>query len=137
MSRKWTDAVRAEGVDSTDRRLQGHDRGLQGSVVRQQSSYQGLQEKRAASLASGVSEEHSRSSMNLFMTSRQWQRERVAGCLRFWRECFCQQCIWCDCSQLNLSNELKDLAAVAKTEQDVLHMFDWSGDERLGVQIGW
>ena len=37
----------------------------------------------------------------------------------------------------NLSNELKDLAAVAKTEQDVLHMFDWSDDERLGVQIGW
>ena len=37
----------------------------------------------------------------------------------------------------NLSNELKDLASVAKTEQDVLHMFDWSDDERLGVQIGW
>ena len=36
-----------------------------------------------------------------------------------------------------LSNELKDLASVAKTEQDVLHMFDWSDDERLGVQIGW
>ena len=37
----------------------------------------------------------------------------------------------------NLSNELKDLAAVAKAEQEVLHMFDWSDDERLGVQIGW
>ena len=37
----------------------------------------------------------------------------------------------------NLSNELRDLAAVAKTEQDVLRMFDWSDDERLGVQIGW
>ena len=36
-----------------------------------------------------------------------------------------------------LSNELKDLAAVAKTEQDVLHIFDWSDDECLGVQIGW
>ena len=36
-----------------------------------------------------------------------------------------------------LSNELKDLAAVAKTEQDVLRMFDWSDDECLGVQIGW
>ena len=32
----------------------------------------------------------------------------------------------------NLSNELKDLAGAAETEQDVLHMFDW-----LGVQIGW
>ena len=29
-----------------------------------------------------------------------------------------------------LSNELKDLAAVAETEQDVLHVFDWS-DERV------
>ena len=37
----------------------------------------------------------------------------------------------------NLSNESKDLASVAKTEQDVLHMFDWSDDEHLGVQIGW
>ena len=37
----------------------------------------------------------------------------------------------------NLSNKLKDLAAVAKTEQDVLLVFDWSDDERLGVQIGW
>ena len=45
--RKWTDAVRAEGVDSTDH-------GLQGSVV---------------------SEEHSRWWINLFMTSRRWQRE--------------------------------------------------------------
>ena len=30
------------------------------------------------------------------------------GCLRFWRVCFRQQCIWCDCSQSSLSNELKD-----------------------------
>ena len=29
-----------------------------------------------------------------------------------------------------LSNELKDLAAVAETEQDVLHVLDWS-DERV------
>ena len=29
----------------------------------------------------------------------------------------------------NLSNELRDLASVAKTEQDMLHMFDWSDDE--------
>ena len=36
-----------------------------------------------------------------------------------------------------LSNELKDLAAVAKTEQDVLHILDWSDEECLGVQIGW
>ena len=36
-----------------------------------------------------------------------------------------------------LSNELKDLASVAETEQDVLHMFDRSDDECLGVQIGW
>ena len=36
-----------------------------------------------------------------------------------------------------LSNELKDLAAVAKTEQDLLHVFDWSDDECVGVQIGW
>ena len=35
-----------------------------------------------------------------------------------------------------LSNELKDLAAVAETQQDVLHVFDWSDDECLGVQIG-
>ena len=34
---------------------------------------------RAASLGSGVDEEHSRSSVNLFMTSRRWQR----GCLWF------------------------------------------------------
>ena len=26
---------------------------------------------------------------------------------------------------------------VAKMEQDVLHMFDWSDDWRVGVQIGW
>ena len=36
-----------------------------------------------------------------------------------------------------LSNELKDLAAVAKTEQDVLQKLDWSDEECLGVQIGW
>ena len=40
-----------------------------------------------------------------------------------------------------LSNELKDLAAVAETQQDVLqdvlHMFDWSDEECLDVQIGW
>ena len=36
-----------------------------------------------------------------------------------------------------LSNELKDLAAVAETEQDVSHVFDWSDDECVGVQIGW
>ena len=36
-----------------------------------------------------------------------------------------------------LSKELKDLASVAKTEQDVLHVFDWSDDKCLGVQIGW
>ena len=27
------------------------------------------------------------------------------------------------------SNELKDLAAVAETQQDVLHMVDWSDEE--------
>ena len=68
MSRKWTDAVRAEGVDST-----GHC--LHGSVVQQQSSYQGLEGKRPASLGLDVSEEHSRSSINLFMTSRRRQRQ--------------------------------------------------------------
>ena len=36
-----------------------------------------------------------------------------------------------------LSNELKDLAAVAETQQDVSHVFDWSDQECLGVQIGW
>ena len=36
-----------------------------------------------------------------------------------------------------LSNELKDLAAVTETEQHVLHMFDRSDEECLGVQIGW
>ena len=36
-----------------------------------------------------------------------------------------------------LSNELEDLASVAETPQDVLHMFDWRDDECLGVQIGW
>ena len=36
-----------------------------------------------------------------------------------------------------LSNELKDLAAVAETHQDVSHVFDWSDEECLGVQIGW
>ena len=36
-----------------------------------------------------------------------------------------------------LSNELKDLAAVAETQQDVSHVFDWSDEECLGVQIGW
>ena len=35
-----------------------------------------------------------------------------------------------------LSNELKDFAAVAETQQDVLHVFDWSDDECLGVRIG-
>ena len=35
-----------------------------------------------------------------------------------------------------LSNELKDLAAVAKTEQDVLHIFDWSDEECQGVRCG-
>ena len=38
----------------------------------------------------------------------------------------------------NLSNELKDLASVVKTEQETCCIcFDWSDDERLGVQIGW
>ena len=36
-----------------------------------------------------------------------------------------------------LSNELKDLAAVAETQQDVSHMFDWSDEECLGEQINW
>ena len=36
-----------------------------------------------------------------------------------------------------LSNELKDLAAVAETEQDVLHVLDWSDERCVGVQIGW
>ena len=35
-----------------------------------------------------------------------------------------------------LSNELKDLAAVAETQKDVSHVFDWSDDECLGVQVG-
>ena len=38
---------------------------------------------------------------------------------------------------LKLSTELEDLAAVVETQQDVLHMFDWSDEECLGVQIGW
>ena len=36
-----------------------------------------------------------------------------------------------------LSDELKVLAAVVETEQDVLQMFDWSDEECLDVQIGW
>ena len=36
-----------------------------------------------------------------------------------------------------LSNELKDLAAVAETQQDVSHVFDWSDEGCLDVQIGW
>ena len=36
-----------------------------------------------------------------------------------------------------LSNELKDLTAVAETQQDVSQMFDWSDEECLGVQNGW
>ena len=32
---------------------------------------------------------------------------------------------------------VKDLAAVAETQQHVLHVFDWSDEECLGVQIGW
>ena len=36
-----------------------------------------------------------------------------------------------------VSNKLKDLAAVAETEQDVSHVFDWSDEECLDVQIGW
>ena len=36
-----------------------------------------------------------------------------------------------------LSNELKDLAAVAEMQQDVSHVFDRSDEECLGVQIGW
>ena len=39
-------------------------------------------------------------------------------------------------SARKLSNELKDLAAVVETQQDVSHMFDWSDEECLGVQIG-
>ena len=35
-------------------------------------------------LLSGVSEDHSRSSINLFIPPRRWQRERVAGCFRSW-----------------------------------------------------
>ena len=36
-----------------------------------------------------------------------------------------------------LFNELKDLAAVAETQQDVSQTFDWSDEECLGVQICW
>ena len=36
-----------------------------------------------------------------------------------------------------LSNELQDLPAVAEMQQDVSHVFDWSDEECLGVQIGW
>ena len=36
-----------------------------------------------------------------------------------------------------LSNKMKDLAAVAETQQDVSHVFAWSDEECLGVQIGW
>ena len=36
----------------------------------------------------------------------------------------------------NLCNELKDLAAVAETQQVVSHVFDWSDEECPGVQIG-
>ena len=36
-----------------------------------------------------------------------------------------------------LSNELKDLASVAETQQDALYVFDWSDEECLGVEIGW
>ena len=36
-----------------------------------------------------------------------------------------------------LSKELKDLSAMAETQQDVSHLFDWSDEECLGVQIGW
>ena len=36
-----------------------------------------------------------------------------------------------------LPKELKDLAEVAETQQDVSHVFDWSDEECLDVQIGW
>ena len=41
-----------------------------------------------------------------------------------------------------LSKDLKDLASVVGTQQDVSHVFDWSDEECLGVQslcvqIGW
>ena len=69
------------------------------------------------------------------MTSRRWQRESC----RLFQVLGANVPVNSASGMIarNLSNELKDLASVAKTEQDVLHMFDWSGDERLGVQIGW
>ena len=36
-----------------------------------------------------------------------------------------------------LSNELKDLTALAEMQQDVSHVFDRSNEECLGVRIGW
>ena len=70
------------------------------------------------------------------MTSRPWQRERelqaVSG---FGADDSVNRAFGVIARKL--SNESKDLAAVAKTQQDVLHVFDWSDDECLGVQIGW
>ena len=45
-------------------------------------------------------------------------------------------------SARKLSKDLKDLASVVGTQQDVSHVFDWSDEEclgvqSLGVQIGW
>ena len=65
--------VRAEGVDSTG--IADFKDQLSNKRARTKDS----EGKRAASLGSGVSEDHSRSSINLFMTSRRWQRELQAA----------------------------------------------------------
>ena len=70
------------------------------------------------------------------MNSRRWQREReLQAASGFGANVSVNSAS--GMIARNLSNELRDLASVAKTEQDVLHMFDWSDDERLGLQIGW
>ena len=63
-------------------------------------------------------------------------RVRVAGCFRFWRERLSVNSASGVIAR-KLSNKLKDLAAVAEMQQDVSHVFGWSHEERLGVQIGW
>ena len=116
MSRKWIDAVRAEGIDSTDDWLQKQ---LSNNGARTKDSKGNEQQVLVQVSARSTAD---RRSISLWL--RGGGRERVAGCFRFWRECFCQQCIWCDCSQF-----VQQIERLGCGGQD--------GTGRVALQIGW
>ena len=78
MSRKWTDVVCAEGVD-LNRPLTTQQIADFKNQLFNSTRTKGSKGNEQQVLVQGDCGDHSRSSINLFMTSRWWQRESCVG----------------------------------------------------------